>query len=250
MPYNKSTQKDYGENPLQKRSGFKLKSGNTSAFKMMGSSSPVRMEGHGAEEGHSHLDSGKVDPSTLSNRYSEFNKEQVEKGYPTKEVTIKGGKRGWSWSNKPDEFHPMVSTQGERDALIAEKQDKKKIGGEGVKGEVDPTTDKSDVTRKAIIKEANINTKEKTKEQLLKEAGKSTNIFNQLFSSKDKLVGEQQAKHNREMKDMQVGQTMSRDTKEGLGGDKYTGVVEKEEDGPIERKASGFKMPGYGKRKK
>jgi len=25
MPYSKSTQKDYGENPLQKRSGFKMK---------------------------------------------------------------------------------------------------------------------------------------------------------------------------------------------------------------------------------
>ena len=33
MPYSKSTQKDYGDNPLQKRSGFKMKyQGNNSAF--------------------------------------------------------------------------------------------------------------------------------------------------------------------------------------------------------------------------
>jgi len=232
---------------------FKLKSGNNmkgSSFRMMGSSSPARMEGHGAEEGHSHLDSGKVDPSTLSNRYSEFNKEQVEKGYPTKEVTIRDGKRGWSWSNKPNEFHQMVSTSGERAADIAEMQDTEKIGGEGVKGEFDSTTDKSDVTRRAIIKEANIDTRGKTKKQLLREAGKSTNVLNQLFSSKDKLVGDQISKQHREMGDLKVGQTMSRETLEGLGGDKYTGVVEKEEDGPIERKAPGFKMPGLWKTKK
>jgi len=29
MPYNKSTQKEYGENPLQKKSGFKMKMGNS-----------------------------------------------------------------------------------------------------------------------------------------------------------------------------------------------------------------------------
>ena len=29
MPYSKSTQKDYGENPLQKRSGFKMKAGSS-----------------------------------------------------------------------------------------------------------------------------------------------------------------------------------------------------------------------------
>ena len=33
MPYSKSTQKDYGDNPLQKKSGFKMKyQGNNSAF--------------------------------------------------------------------------------------------------------------------------------------------------------------------------------------------------------------------------
>jgi len=33
MPYSKSTQKDYGDNPLQKRSGFKMKyQGDNSAF--------------------------------------------------------------------------------------------------------------------------------------------------------------------------------------------------------------------------
>ena len=33
MPYSESTQKDYGDNPLQKKSGFKMKyQGNNSAF--------------------------------------------------------------------------------------------------------------------------------------------------------------------------------------------------------------------------
>ena len=38
MPYSKSTQKDYGENPLQKKSSFTMKSGNSPLFKQMGSS--------------------------------------------------------------------------------------------------------------------------------------------------------------------------------------------------------------------
>mgnify|MGYP005831792177 CR=1 FL=1 len=41
MPYNKSTQKDYGENPMKKRSGFKMRSGNSTPFKELGSS-PVK----------------------------------------------------------------------------------------------------------------------------------------------------------------------------------------------------------------
>ena len=41
MPYNETTQKDYGENPLQKKSSFTMKSGNSPLFKQMGSS-PVK----------------------------------------------------------------------------------------------------------------------------------------------------------------------------------------------------------------
>ena len=46
MPYSKSTQKDYGDNPLQKRSSFQMRSGNATPFKMMGSS-PVKQNGDG-----------------------------------------------------------------------------------------------------------------------------------------------------------------------------------------------------------
>ena len=50
MPYNKSTQKKYGDNPLQKKSAFTLKSGSNIVgrngrdvnFKQMGSDSPVK----------------------------------------------------------------------------------------------------------------------------------------------------------------------------------------------------------------
>ena len=50
MPYKKSTQKKYGDNPLQKKSAFTLKSGNNIGgrngrdvnFKQMGGDSPVK----------------------------------------------------------------------------------------------------------------------------------------------------------------------------------------------------------------
>tara|TARA_R110000765_G_scaffold21863_1_gene56174 strand:+ start:172 stop:735 length:564 start_codon:yes stop_codon:yes gene_type:complete len=54
MPYNKSTQKDYGENPLQKKSSFTMKSGNSPLFKQMGSS-PVKQNVFD-KEGRSDLD--------------------------------------------------------------------------------------------------------------------------------------------------------------------------------------------------
>ena len=184
---------------------FKMKSGNKVSFKNMGSSSPAKDTGHGAEEGHGHLEkSGKVDTRTLSNRYSEFNKKQIEKGHPQKIVTIRDGKRGWSWEGKENEFHPMPSTEGERSADIKEYTDKEKIGGKGV-----VTANKSDVTRKAITKEANVDTNEKSKKQLLKEAGKSTSVFNRLFTSKEALKKKARTKNIREMKNMLVSQVAS-----------------------------------------
>jgi hypothetical protein len=167
--------------------------------------SPVKTTGHGVEEEHGHYESGKVDPRTLSNRYSEFNKKQEEKGYPTKVVTIKDGKRGWSWSNKPNEFHPMISTEGERTADLAEYSDPEKEGGKGVV----TASDKSDVTRKAIAREARLDDDEKSKKELLEEAGKKTNIFNRLFTSKKALEAKARAQDLREMKKMLVDQVAS-----------------------------------------
>jgi hypothetical protein len=173
--------------------------------------SPVKTTGHGVEEEHGHYENGKVDPRTLSNRYSEFNKKQEEKGYPTKVVTIKDGKRGWSWSNKPNEFHPMISTEGERTADLAEYSDPEKEGGKGV-----VTSDKSDVTRKAIAREAGLEDNEKSKKELLEEAGKKTNIFNRLFTSKKALESKARAQDLREIKNQLVSQAASKES-----GDEY-----------------------------
>lgn len=50
MPFNEDGSR---KTALYKKSGFKMKSGNSPLFKYMGSS-PVRTEGHGGEEDHSH----------------------------------------------------------------------------------------------------------------------------------------------------------------------------------------------------
>jgi len=172
---------------------FKLKSGNASVFKNLGSS-PARDKGHGTEEAHEHFESGKIDPRSLSNRFSEFNKEQIKLGRPTKVVvTNKEGRKGWHWSNKPEEFQNLgPSTKGERKAYISEFQNRNKEGGIGVVPVTDNEygTNKADDTRAtklAMLVEERKRIDAMTKKELLAGADKKQNIFNQLFSSKKNL---------------------------------------------------------------
>ena len=194
---------------------FKLKSGNASAFKNLGSS-PARNKGHGVEEEHGHFENGKVDRRTLSNRYSEFNKKQIELDRPTKVVvTNEKGARGWHWSNKPQEFNYLgPSTSGERRSDINEWQNRNKEGGIGVAPVTDNEfgTNKSDlteVTKMALIREHRNSIDNMSKKELLKNVGKKGNIFNQIFSSKENLKKENRKWIYKDYKNKIMSQAMT-----------------------------------------
>ena len=197
-----------------KRTPFSLKSGNGtsgSSFKKMGSS-PVKTSGHGLEEEHGHLESGKVDPKTLSDRFSEFNKAQIEKGHPVKIQTIdeKTGVRYWHWEGKEHEKTRIGNpTKGEAEALLAKSKEQ---GG---------------------AQQADIKATEKAHQVLWQEGVKNPSDRVRLYkASKTSVLG------------IPASRGEGRRYTESLRDPVFEPEI------PIQRKASAFKMPGYGKRKK
>ena len=257
------------------RTPFKLKSGNGtsgSSFKKMGSS-PVRTEGHGGEEGHGHLESGKVDPRTLSNRFSEFNKAQIKKGHPQKIVTTDdSGNRVWHWENKPDEKHHLGNpTTGESKALLTEniKRSKEMGIGESVNTAKDIDIETTKKAKQVLWQDE---TKGMSKKELLEKSGKQSNWLSRLLTtkkgaeteaiigdfkaSKGGIVGIPASKESAEIYQKSLIDPKAQKLEEGYAKQrteinpdiKYHG--QPTEEVPTLRKASGFKMPGYGKRKK
>jgi len=106
--------------------------------------------------------------------------------------------------------------------VIAKSVDSTKHGGKGTTSDAE-----QEALETALIRERNQEIHNMNKKQLLDASGKKTNLVNKIFSSKKNLKNKLKYEN---VKNRQRGtgkQVMSQKTKEGLGGDEYTKVIEK-----------------------
>jgi len=125
----------------------------------------------------------------------------------------------WVLDADGNKMYKKGSTRDLDAEVIAKSVDTTKHGGKGTTSD-----EEQKVLEAALIRSRNQEISGMSKTELLKQSGKKANLINKVFSSKKKL---KKNLKNETAKNKQQGagpQVMSTKTKEGLGGDEYTGV--------------------------
>ena len=111
----------------------------------------------------------------------------------------------------------------DKDNLVIEKSvDRDKHGGKGTTSDAEQKA-----LEAALIRSGNQEVEGMSKAELLKASGKKANLVNKVFSSKKKLKKNLKNENSKNKQQGAGPQVMSTKTKEGLGGDEYTGVTKK-----------------------
>jgi len=204
------------------RSGFKMKSGNTSTFKMMGSS-PMR-EGEGDKKETFTGKSEKYGFEREINPDSKFDKSYY--GSLDSKARADEYLNSKEYAAKLKEgIEKFGSKQAYQDHILETAGDRNKPGGIGA---TDYNTSVEVDFYK--MKDRNREVNNLSKKELMKDAGKKTNVINRLFTNKQKLKNKAVAQNFSEYYDTKGSGSGQQALQHGDVSDidKYSGVTKDE----------------------